>query len=374
MAEGRNSDTTGTRKAIRPVLIASERNVADHTTFLRRLLVGLADESLSVALVCPPECDMECVVPAPVEVFTYPLVDLPLLKHLGVEQLEEQLVKFKPTILHCLCESRAALARRLARRLDVPYVLAINSLPNRLRSVSISPRRCMKVLVPAETIRAGVTKTRFRFADRIRPINMGVFVRADPVCFSNPSRMPSIIVAHPLNRVSDFTSFLGAVKGLLSEGRELAVVIMGRGRAEHQLWRFLEQQGLSQAVTIVPVLNPWRSVLVAGDIFVQPQPTPRFSMFLLEAMSVGTAVAACKGGVDDLIIRDETALVFEPHSEASIRQALAKLLDDPEFARRLAGMGQEYVQRRHSVSGMVSAILDTYTEAQQRYGHQAVPA
>lgn len=376
MADGGTAATNGAtlKKTLRPVLIASERNARDDTTFLRRLLVGLADESVPVGLVCPPGCDVDSVVPVPVEISTYPLVDLPLIKRLGLEQLETQLERFKPTLLHCLCESRAGLARRLARRLDVPYVLALNSRADRLRTLSISPRHCMKVVVPSETLRADATRVHFRFADRIRQIRVGTFVRSDALCFSDPARLPSLVVAHPLDTVADFTNLLAAVKTLLGEGREFMMVLMGRGRAEHRLWRLLEQEGLSEAVTIVPTLNPWRSVLAAGDIFVQPQPTRRFSMFLLEAMSVGTAVAACRGGVDDLIVPDETALVFEANHEASICQTLAQLLDDHESARRLASRAQQYVQAHHSVSDMVSAILDTYLRAQQRYARQAVPA
>ncbi len=123
--------------------------------------------------------------------------------------------------------------------------------------------------------------------------------------------------------------------------------------------------GLSDVVTIVPILNPWRSVVAAGDIFVQPKPLGAFSAFLLEAMAVGTAVAACWGGVDDLIIPNQTAAVFEPDSEPSLRQALKQLLDGHDLARRLAATAQEHVRARHSVSGMVGATLRIYIEAQQ---------
>jgi glycosyltransferase involved in cell wall biosynthesis len=90
---------------------------------------------------------------------------------------------------------------------------------------------------------------------------------------------------------------------------------------------------------------------------------------LLEAMGLGMAVAACGGGVDDLIVANQTALVFEPGDVESIRQCLARLLDDPGFARRLAGMAQTYVAGRHSVGAMVSATLEAYTEAQRSYMH-----
>lgn len=373
MAEAGNTDTVGEKKIIRPALIASQRNVADDTTFLRRLLVGLAEQSLPVALVSPPGCDTDRVAAVPMEVFTYPLVDLPMVRRLGIEQLEEQLQKFKPTVLHCLCESRAALTRRLARRLDVPYVLAINAIAGRLNRLSISSRRCMKILVPAETIRASVARGHFRFADRIVPVRIGTFVKSDAVCFSDPDCLPSIVVAHRADHVSDFQTLLAAIRALLAEGRQFVVVLMGSGRAEHRLWRLIEQEGLSQTVTMVGALDPWRSVLAAGDIFVQPQPVLRFSMFLLEAMSVGTVVAACRGGVDDLIVHDETSLVFDPGNEVSLRQTLAGLLDDRESARRLALRAQEYLRIHHGVSDMIAAILNSYMDAQQRYASQGVP-
>jgi glycosyltransferase involved in cell wall biosynthesis len=110
---------------------------------------------------------------------------------------------------------------------------------------------------------------------------------------------------------------------------------------------------------------------VGADIFVQPQPLRSFSVFLLEAMAVGTAVAACLGGVDDLIIPNETAVIFEPDSEPSIRQALKQLLDEHDFARRLATVAQEHVRAHYSVSAMISATLATYLEAQQSYAQQA---
>jgi glycosyltransferase involved in cell wall biosynthesis len=53
-------------------------------------------------------------------------------------------------------------------------------------------------------------------------------------------------------------------------------------------------------------------------------------------MAVGCAVAACKGGVDDLIIEGQTGVFFNPNDEISIRGSLQRLLDERDFARRLA--------------------------------------
>ncbi len=366
-------DTAGVRKSLRLALIVSTRNIVEHTPLVRHLLVGLADESIPVALVCPPGHEMESVVPVPAALLTHPLVDLPFMQHLGIDRLVAQLEKFRPTVLHCLCESRAGLTRRLARQLDLPYVLMINSLVRRRHRPPISSHLCARIVVPAETIRASAAKALGRYADRIRQINIGTFVETSTVCFTNPARLPSIVLAHPFLRASDFEMFFRAIKALLTDGREFMVVVMGAGPAEHALRRLLVALDLADVVTIVPILDPWRSVIGAGDIFVQPQPLQAFSIFLLEAMAAGTAVAACWGGVDDLIIPNQTAVVFEQDNESSIRQALMQLLDGHDFARRLAATAQEHVRARHSVSAMLSGLLDTYVEVQERFG-RAVPA
>ncbi len=365
MANKQNADIATVRTLIRPVLIASGSTLAEQSTFLRHLLVGLVDESIPTTLVCPPECDVESIVPMPVTVLTHPLINLPLMRHFGIGYLADQLAKLRPTVLHSLSESGASLVHRLADRLDLPYVQTINSMASRFRRIPLSPQRCRAIVAPARTIADRVTKAYPRFAEQVRQINIGSFIEEDTVCFSDPSRLPSIVLAQPLRRVSDFESFFRVVKGLLADGYEFMVILMGSGLAEHGLRRLLNRLGIFHAVTLVPILDPWRSVVAAGDIFVRPRPLPVFSMFLLEAMSLGTAVAACRGGVDDLIIPNQTAVVFEPNDEQGIRQALAQLLDNHDFARRLAIAAQEYVKTRHSVSQMVSATLRTYAEVQQ---------
>ena len=363
MNKEHDSDATMARKSFRPVLMASRNTVTQYAGFLGHLLAGLADESISAVLVCPPGYDTASLVSAPVTAMIHPPMDLPLLRQAGLGALRLQLERFKPTVVHGLCESQWRLTRRLTGRLDVPYVQMVNSLPTGLSTFSTASARCAAIVVSAETIKAC-----WPSADRVRRINMGAFVAEEVACFSDSSQLPSIVIAEPLHRVSDFEAFFRAVKNLLADGYEFMVVVMGTGTGEHRLRRFLADGGLSWAVTIVPTLNPWRCVLGAGDIFVQPRPLRAFSGYMLEAMSVGTAVAACLGGVDDLIIPNQTAVVFEPDDEPSIRQALTQLLDAHDFARRLAKTAQEHVRVCHSVSAMVSATLATYAEAHQ--GHR----
>jgi len=360
-------DTTlqdSTDKLLRPGLIVSERTISEYSMFLHHLLVGLADESIPVVLICPPGVDVEPVVSPAIEVVRHPAIDLPFLWSQNRKILIEHLEKFKPTVLHCLCESKAVLTRQLARQMDLPYVLTVDSLQKRWGCLSISSKRCAKIMVPAESIAENLSRIYPKFAPRIEKINIGTFVSETSVCFHNPSQLASMVTAGPIDKLEEFENLLSAVRHLAIDGYEFLLVVMSEGRIEKKLRRLIGALGLSQIVNIIPILNPRLSVLAAGDIFIQAQPCDFFNTLLLEAMSVGAAVAACKGGVDDLIIEDKTAVVFDPNDELSIMSSLQRLFDRREFARKLAIETQEYLRENHGVSNMISSVLQSYHDAQ----------
>lgn len=354
-----------TRKSFRLALIASEHTVFEYSIFLEHLMVGLVDESIPVALVCPSVSNADSMFTGAAEVITHPVFEVPFTGHLNRRLLIERLAKFKPTILHCLCESKALLTRRLTRQLCLPYVLTVNSLPKKLLQFSVSSERCAKIITPAETVAADIAGAYPRFADRIEQINIGTFVAEGNGCFSDLSGPAIIVMAHPLDNADNFENLFKAIRHLMLDGYEFMMIVTGGSREEGQLRKLITALGLSQIVTIIPRLRHWRSVLATGDIFIQPQPDSVFNPLLLEAMSVGSAVAACKGGVDDLIIEDKTAVVFDPNDELSIVGALRRLLDGRDFARKIAKSAQEHLRQNYTVSKMISDTLRTYHQAQQ---------
>jgi glycosyltransferase involved in cell wall biosynthesis len=207
-----------------------------------------------------------------------------------------------------------------------------------------------------------VSKVHHHFADRIEQINTGIFVSENSVCFSDPARLTTMVITDPLIRAEDCENLFNVFKHLLIDGYEFMVVIAGGDRTDRHLWKLLDALGLLKVVSIVPRGLPWRSILAAGDIFVRIRPSYAFDPMLLQAMSIGTVVAGCKGGVDDLIIEDQTAAVFDPNDETSIMRTLQRLLDKRELARQIAENARQYLRENHSVSKMISDILRVYNE------------
>ena len=347
----------------RVAIIASRRTATEYPLYLKYLLVGLADESVPVLLVCPPLPEVEAVVPPAVEVVRHPAIDVPLLERYNQKLLLGRLSEFRPDLIHCLCETKAALARWLARHLGLNYLLNLNSIVSRLHFLTLSKIRCAAIIAPAKTIADSFAAGHPKFADRVRQINIGTFVPETIACFAYPLRLACIIVEQPLDNPADLQNLFQALHRLTVENYQFMVALAGAGRGETEIRKQLVSLGLFRFVTIVPRLPGLDSALLSTDIFVVPRPSSRFNSLLLAAMSAGSAVAACTGGVDDLIIDGKTAVTFNPDDQISIYNCLKRLFDAREVARQIAAGAQQHLRQNHHVSDMVASTLQLYRQA-----------
>jgi glycosyltransferase involved in cell wall biosynthesis len=191
-------------------------------------------------------------------------------------------------------------------------------------------------------------------------------------------------MAYPSKHNDEIENVFGSLRHLKIDGYEFILFLVNSGfqrpktnflrnqsnlaskskRAEEKIFKALNALDLVQDVTMVPMQIPWRTVLSSGDVFINPMPNCSFNSLLLEAMSIGAAVVSASGGVDDLIIEDQTAVILEMNDELSIMRSLQKLLDRHEFAQKIAQNAQDYVKKHHSVSNMISDILQIYHETE----------
>lgn len=111
MSEEQKDSGTKTvkKKLLRPALVVSAETISEYSIFLEHLLVGLADESIPVALVCPANCNLASVVPPSVQVIRHPAFNLPLLWRQNRKKLVEQVSDFRPTVLHVCARARHLL-------------------------------------------------------------------------------------------------------------------------------------------------------------------------------------------------------------------------------------------------------------------------
>ena len=255
-------------KPPRVAVIASRRTLAEYPSYLKHLLVGLADESVPVILICPLGGSADSVVPPAVEIVRHPAIDIPLMQHYNLHLLLNRVRKFKPEIIHCLCETSASTARWLARNLNIPYLLNINSISSRWSVINFSATRCANIIVPAKTIADHFISAHPKFADRVRQINIGTFVADSTACFIHPEHLPGIVVAPPVDNSASIEPLFQAFHRLTVEGCQFVVAIIASGRPEGPLWKQIRSLDLLGAVTIVPRTLGLYSADSAADIFI----------------------------------------------------------------------------------------------------------
>jgi len=100
-----------------------------------------------------------------------------------------------------------------------------------------------------------------------------------------------------------------------------------------------------------------------ASLLVLPSLEDNCPMVVLEAMASGVPVIAPNvGGVPDLIRDGENGLLIDPTSAGSMREAVSRMLGDPEFAARLAEKAREDAEEKYHPRAIALRHLEIYGE------------
>ncbi|MHC4772441.1 MAG: glycosyltransferase family 4 protein [Planctomycetota bacterium] len=365
MPEGLTESSLDT--VVRPVFLVDKQVFLSYSAYIRRILVGLAGAAHASALVCPADVDAQAILCPSVEQIEHPALRLPLFWSQNRKILIDHLLRFKPTVLHTFWPGQLHLAKWLSRRLGVPYVVTAHKNPPRRLCFRKSLRHATGVIAPSEPIAGQLADKCPALQDRIERIHIGSFVEDQCRCFSHQVSVASLIAVHPLNSLKPFVPFLNAVRHLVLDGFEVMAAIMGTGKAEKAIRHHIRKLGMTSLVTIIPPIRPIRSVLSGADIFVHLSDRGAFDAQLLEAMSVGLAVAGTPESSSGLLQDGQTAHFWDPTDELNIYGCLKNMLGQREKSRQLAQNAQSHLRQHHSVSRMVDKLMETYIRVQQQH-------
>jgi glycosyltransferase involved in cell wall biosynthesis len=357
---------------IKPAVIVDLQGINLYSDALRRIFTTFSGFSHQSCIIIPPAGHVGPIISPSVTIIRHPQLAFPLLWHRSREILVSQLKKFAPTVLHCFSPKKLSLTQYLSRKLNVPYVFTIDSAARNVLKKALDDPSCASVIISSDN-RKGLLKKQFTSCEqKISYIPMGVFVEDRCAAFNQPQRITSMLVARKLNDHHQFEPLLNAVRHLAVDGHEFIMAIMGKGRAERKLYKVIKNLGLGQLVTVVPEMTPLRDIMSGADIFIQPKPVLKDRSNLLEAMSVGMAIACSEKDDPELLKDSMTAVTFDPEDELSIYNALQRLLTDKDFARSIAASAQQHLRNRNKVSEMIDGLIRVYSDAIEKHGLQKV--
>ena len=127
--------------------------------------------------------------------------------------------------------------------------------------------------------------------------------------------------------------------------------------------RIIQEKRLQQRVNVIgyvpdDLMLPYYR---QAQLFVLPSTFEPFGMTAAEAMASGTPVVASKfGGINNVIVSGSSGLLVDPANAHEFADAIIRLLDDREFARKLGKEGCETIRREYSWEAMAQKHLDFY--------------
>jgi phosphatidylinositol alpha-mannosyltransferase len=154
---------------------------------------------------------------------------------------------------------------------------------------------------------------------------------------------------------------LAAVPSLVTERRDLKVLVAGTGQAD-EARRSLPAFCRENVVFLGAVDDEARADMLAGsDVFVAPHlGGESFGIVLLEAMAAGAPVLASDlAAFRPVLDGGRLGELFEPGDPAALASACGRLLASPEDRAKLREAGTSAV-RRYDWSALIDEILAVY--------------
>lgn len=140
-------------------------------------------------------------------------------------------------------------------------------------------------------------------------------------------------------------------------------LVAGAGSLEGDLRVLALALGVADRLDFLGYVESAAALLAASDIVVIPSLSESFGLTAAEALALGVpVVATAVGGLPDVVVDGETGLLVPAADAAAGAVAVARLLDDPEFARRLGEAGQLRVRERFGTDRMVVGYVGVYEE------------
>ncbi len=335
------------------------------------LLDGLAQRGVTNGLICRAGSQMAAAAVGHAEVFAMPMggdLDLGLIPRIYFRTLQ-----FDTDVLHLHSRIGAdvmgGIAGRLAgvpvvhsRRVDNPEPPWWVKLKYRLhdRVIAIS-EGIGEVLLAAglppdklRVVRSAVDCHPFagpRDRDILRE-RLGV-----------PPEGPLIGVVAQLIPRKGHHLLIEALPPLVAEFPDLRVLFFGQGPEAANLERRIAQAGLENYVILCGFRDDLPELLSGLDLLVHPASREGLGVSLLQASCAGVPIIASRaGGIPEAVREGVNGLLVSPGDVAALGQAIARLLRDPDLARRLGRGGRVLMSAEFSIPAMVEGNLAVYRE------------
>jgi glycosyltransferase involved in cell wall biosynthesis len=163
-----------------------------------------------------------------------------------------------------------------------------------------------------------------------------------------------------------FGFLLEAVAGLVAQGRDLRLVLLGHGDQHKKLKDMAAELGIEGRVLMPGYVDEAKNYLPLFQVFVMSSLTEGLPMVLLEAMLAGVPIVASRvGGIPDVLQDGLAGLLVEPGSAETLKLAIADVMARPLEAEGRVRAARQRVRQEFSSQTMAAHYQDIYAAVLQ---------
>lgn len=209
-------------------------------------------------------------------------------------------------------------------------------------------------IVVADDVKMEMIKTIGPIEDKITVICNGVDVKRyqQPVDKARircrlgvAENVRLMVVVGTLKEQKGHRYLIEAVSSVVSQFPNLCIILVGDGTLREALQTQTIVLGLNRHVHFLGNRNDVPDLLAASDYFVLPSLWEGLPMALLEAMASGLPIVATDvSGTKQVMVPDETGLLIPPGDVQQLREAIIRLLSEPDQAKAMGAAAQRHVE------------------------------
>ncbi len=279
---------------------------------------------------------------------------------------------FQPDVIIGVMQPWTEWARKATRGMNIPIVNTEHNSFERPESAPMSKRRMKEKYVWNKRYHQ---VTVLNNADKIcteGKLN-NVTVLPNPLAFIPAKHLPkkeNVVLA--AGRLTDWhykgfdilIKVWGQVAPVFPNWR-LEIAGKGSQKDEEILLKMMEEEGLSQSVTLLGYQEDMLPIYQRSSIFMLTSRYEGFGMVLIEAMSQGCAPIVCdyKGRQHEIITDSSEGVLCEPENIEVLVKALTKMISDDDYRK-----GVEHGAIERSKDFCLDKIIDRWKEIFNKLG------
>jgi glycosyltransferase involved in cell wall biosynthesis len=172
---------------------------------------------------------------------------------------------------------------------------------------------------------------------------------------------------------------LAAARIVLEQRPDVRFLVVGDGFGElgvlhfEQIRRLAAELGVGDAVIFAGRREDLVDVIAAFDVSVQASLSENYGGTIESLLMERPMVATDAGGMPEVVIDEQTGLLVPVRDPEALAEAILRLVEEPELARRLGENGRARMLERHTIQHTIDGVIEAYREVAAERGMERAP-